>query len=97
MDYSDYILIAGCCVLFSWPLVILIWRITCHFKKTCTWKKCPYRHHDHMSLDMFWMEIGCDKFPPTPDEIEEDEKKFDQLEDLIRELDRENKEKQNKK
>lgn len=92
MSFLDYVFLAMYIIIFLQALVVIIWRITCFFKKSCTWKNCPYRHEYHPSRHIGWEEIGCKKFPPTEDELEEEEKKLDKLYELIEQLKEENRE-----
>lgn len=90
MSIIDYVLSAVLYILILNALIVIIWRITCFFKKSCKWKKCPYRHEYHLSSHIGWEEIGCKKFPPTEEELEEEEKMLDKLEELIEQLKEEN-------
>ena len=91
MSFSYYILIIMYAVIFIQMLVVVIWRITCFFKKSCTWKKCPCRHEHQFLGSICWPEGGCDKFPLTQEELDEEEKMLDQLDELIEQLGEENK------
>ena len=97
MSFSDYFFMVVFIIAFLMLIVFCIWRITCFFKKSCTWKGCPYRHNYHLSRPIGWVEEGCRKFPPTDEEIEEENRKFDQLEALVEQLSKENKQAQQKK
>lgn len=90
MSVIDYIFLVLYAVMFIWMLIIVIWRITCFFKKSCKWKKCPYRNSEHLSRQLGWIETGCSKFPPTQEELDEEEKMLDKLEELIEHLKQEN-------
>lgn len=93
MRFVDYFFLVLYVLILIEIIVVVIWRITCFFKKSCKWKKCPYRHEYHLSRHFGWLEKGCDKFPPTQEEIDENERMLDQLEQLIEQLKEENKDK----
>ena len=81
MHISEY----ASCIIFviitlPWMLTLGIWRLTCHFRKSCKWTRCPYRNSYHNSPTMKgYEEKGCPKCPPTQEEIEADEKRFADL------------------
>lgn len=56
----------------------LVWRICCFFKKTCHWKACPY-HQSYFQHPFCMTGHYCKKFPPTPEEIDEHNKKLDDM------------------
>lgn len=91
MSLADYIFLVIFIIAFIMLLIMIIWRITCFFKKSCTWKNCPYRQHYHYTMHLGWLEKGCEKFPPTQEEIDEDNKMLDRLDELIDHLKEENK------
>lgn len=90
MSFSDYFFLTMYVLILIELLVVIIWRITCFFKKSCTWKKCPYRQEYHLSRHIGWLEKGCKKFPPTEEELEEEERELDKLNELIEQLREEN-------
>ena len=87
MSFNDCVFLILCAMMS----VILLWRITCFFKKSCKWKKCPYRQEYHFSWRTGWLEMGCKKFPPTQEEIDEEDRMLDQLEMLIKQHSENNK------
>lgn len=90
MSFTDYFLLIMYILILIEVLVVVIWRITCFFKKSCKWKNCPYRQNYHITLPFGWSEIGCKKFPPTQEEIDEQERLLDQADALIEQLKEEN-------
>lgn len=86
MSFIDYIFLAVYIVIFILMLILITWRITCFFKKSCRWKACPYRHNYHYSKKIGWTEKGCKKFPPTQEEIDAQDKMLDKLDELIEHL-----------
>lgn len=77
IDFCFLILYA---IIFVLGIFAGIWRLTCHRKKSCSWTNCPYRNGLHFSHFIFGqLETGCDKCPPTPEEIEAREKKLAEL------------------
>lgn len=86
MSCIDYIFLAVCIVIFILMLILITWRITCFFKKSCHWKACPYRQNFHHSKNIGWTETGCKKFPPTQEEIDARDKMLDKLDELIEHL-----------
>ncbi len=90
MSIADYIMLVACLSMLTYMFIIGIWRIICHFKKSCKWKNCPYRRGYRFFYQYNLPEEGCKKFPPTPEELEEEEKMFDRMYKLIDELKEEN-------
>ncbi len=90
MSFSDYFFLTMYVLILIELLVVIIWRITCFFKKSCTWKNCPYRQEYHLSMHIGCLEKGCKKFPPTEEELEEEERELDKLNELIEQLREEN-------
>lgn len=68
-----------------------IFRLTCHLRKSCNWTRCPYRNHYHPSkTDPGWTETGCEKCPPTPEELEAESRRYDELMALVEKYRKEN-------
>ena len=58
--------------------------LSCIFKKTCKWKKCPFRSKHYGTMDV-WDCTKC-PYPFDAEEEAELERICDQLEDLIEQI-----------
>lgn len=75
------------CLMLLQMLVCIIWRVACLFRKkgNCKFTKCPFRK-DFLNTSCleFAGDFSCDKCLPTVEEIEEQKRILDKLENYLK-------------
>lgn len=74
------------CLMLLEMLICIMWRFVCSFRKrgSCKFTKCPFRKDFFSTSYLGVHNCFCDKCLPTEEEIEEQERILEYLEDYLK-------------